>query len=153
MTAVEVGHVVAIAQEVFTALVDGEEGLLVPDVTAGDLDGAVHAWVDIRGGVPLRPVVSVGREGADEIARSLMRLGSGEAVSQEDLVDALGEVANVIGGNVKSLVASPEGLTLPQVSVGGGPAGGVLLWRAPLQWRGHRLAISMWSLERKDVAL
>ena len=35
-----------------------------------------------------------------------------ESVSDADFADAVGEIANVVGGNIKSLVTNPGALTL-----------------------------------------
>jgi chemotaxis protein CheX len=40
-------------------------------------------------------------------------------VDDEALVDALGEVANMVGGSVKALLPEPSTLSLPLVAVGG----------------------------------
>jgi chemotaxis protein CheX len=41
-----------------------------------------------------------------------------EAPSGEEIRDALGELTNVIGGNVKALFPGPSALSLPTVAVG-----------------------------------
>jgi chemotaxis protein CheX len=38
-----------------------------------------------------------------------------ESVSPDDMRDALGEIANVLGGNLKSLMPAPTRLSLPEV--------------------------------------
>jgi chemotaxis protein CheX len=43
-----------------------------------------------------------------------------DSVSIEDMHDALGEIANVLGGNLKSLMPAPTRLSLPEV---GQPSG------------------------------
>jgi len=40
-------------------------------------------------------------------------------VTTEDVTDALGELANIIGGNVKSLLPEPCALSLPHVLIHG----------------------------------
>jgi chemotaxis protein CheX len=40
-------------------------------------------------------------------------------VTQSDIVDAVGELANVIGGNVKALLPQPCQLSLPHVQING----------------------------------
>jgi chemotaxis protein CheX len=42
-----------------------------------------------------------------------------EDVTPDDVTDALGELANIIGGNVKSLLPEPCALSLPHVLVNG----------------------------------
>ena len=43
-----------------------------------------------------------------------------ESISVEQVEDALGELANMTGGNFKSLVPGPSVLSLPRVSLIGG---------------------------------
>ena len=80
------------------------------------------------------------------LTRALLAVPDDEAVSEADFVDAVGEIANVVGGNVKALVPDPGPLTLPQVAPAPPGDGATLLHRAQLVWRGHPLAISLWSL-------
>jgi len=51
---------------------------------------------------------------ANEVARAMFGLGSQEA-SQDEMTDAVGELANIIAGNVKSMLPEPSTLSLPQV--------------------------------------
>ena len=48
------------------------------------------------------------------VAAALLALPEDEA-SEDDVADAVGELVNMIGGNVKSLVESPSALSLPHV--------------------------------------
>ncbi len=41
-----------------------------------------------------------------------------KAMHDSDIVDAIGELANMIGGNIKSLVPGPCQLSLPTVTIG-----------------------------------
>lgn len=58
--------------------------------------------------------------------------GTGRQVAEEEATDALREIANIIGGNFKSLVSSPSRLSLPvlgdQLSDHGGPSPAHRLW-------------------------
>lgn len=139
----------AIAQDVFTAMVDGEEGHLLPWLgERPEPVVPVHAWVDVRGPVSGRILLTTERATAQALTRALLAIPADEPVEAADMVDALGEVANVVGGNIKSLV--PEGgvLTLPQVeSVRPEVAPGQLLHDVAFGWRGQLLVISLLSTE------
>ena len=68
-----------------------------------------------------------------------------EPVGPEDLVDAFGEVANVVGGNVKALLPHPGTLGLPQVA----PAlpdlpGTALAHELRLDWHGRPIVVVVW---------
>ena len=59
--------------------------------------------------------VACGRELAVRIATAMLgREPQGEA----ELVDAIGEIANMTGGNVKALLPGPSVLSLPEVAAG-----------------------------------
>lgn len=51
-------------------------------------------------------------------AMSIMCDVDQDTLTDDEVKDALGEVTNMIGGNVKSLVPGPSHLTLPQVGAG-----------------------------------
>lgn len=138
--------VVPIAQDLFTAMIDGEPGLLTPEpaVTAPVTD-PVHAWVDIVGPARYRALVVTGRATADRLARALLQMADDEDVSLEDVQDALGEVANVVGGNLKGMLPEGSSLTLPVVDVAGPTATRPADHEQPLLWRGDPLVISLWT--------
>jgi CheY-specific phosphatase CheX len=140
--------VLAIAEEVFAAMIDGEPGLLRP--WAGPLPDPLepmHAWVDVAGPMPGRVLLGTDRHTATLLTRALLAMGPDEPVGDEDFRDALGEVANVVGGNVKSLVPDAGALTLPTVTHEA-PATdpSTLLYRLPLAWRGRAIVVSLWQL-------
>lgn len=140
--------VLDIAAEVFAAMIDGEPGLLrVWDGTEPALVDEIHAWVDVHGAMSGRILLSTERSTAQELTRGLLAMAPDEPVDDSDIVDALGEVANVVGGNVKALVPDPGALTLPQVAherPETDPA--ALLHRLCLDWRGRLLVIGLWRL-------
>ncbi len=137
-----------IAEEVFGAMIDTEPETLRewfgPAPGFGD---PTYAWVDVGGESPGRVLLTTERSTATRVTRGLLGLGPDEAVEDADFVDALGEVANVLGGNVKALVPDPGALSLPRVSHAA-PDGPVrdLVHELLLDWRGACLVISVWSL-------
>lgn len=138
----------AIADEVFTAMVDGEPGHLQPWLDAAPvLEDPIHSWVDVHGSHPGRVLVSTERATATRLTRSLLAIGPDEEVSDADFVDAFGEIANVVGGNVKALVPDPGPLTLPLVdAVAPAGDGAFRLHETLLAWRDAPVSISLWSL-------
>ncbi|MBO9570350.1 MULTISPECIES: chemotaxis protein CheX [Cellulomonas] len=135
--------VYAIAEELFTAMVDGESGTVSQwfgDVPAWQVP--VVAWVDLHGGWAGRASVTTERATADDLARALLQMGADEPVLEEDLHDAFGEVANVVGGNVKALLPTQGTLGLPQVADHDpGLPGSVLVTEVVLDWRGRPLVL------------
>ena len=144
-------QVLAIAQDVFAAMIDGGETLVSERFgPVADPTDPVTAWVDmtIGGlGIGARAVVQTERAVANELTRALLVMEPDEFVGPEDLIDAFGEIANVVGGNVKSLLAAHAVLSLPTVS-GSAPAMAEhqFLQQIPLDWRGRTLVVSLWSL-------
>jgi chemotaxis protein CheX len=72
--------------------------------------------------------VEVGCPPATARALAAAMLGSApEAIGANDVTDALGELANMVGGNVKSLLPAPSRLSLPVVRAGERPGDGATL--------------------------
>lgn len=55
---------------------------------------------------------------SERITTTMLGLPEDEACSTEDITDALGELVNIVGGNVKSLMPGPSKLSLPLVAQG-----------------------------------
>jgi chemotaxis protein CheX len=139
--------VFAIAEEVFTAMIDPEPGALQQAFEPAEPpEDATWAWVDVHGEHPGRVMLGTDHDTAMMLTRALLAVPDDEAVSEADFVDAVGEIANVVGGNVKALVPDPGPLTLPQVAAAPPADGATLLHDAQLVWRGRALAITLWSL-------
>ena len=154
--AVAADEVYAIAGDLFVAMVDGEEGTLMPWPGTVAMDAHdVAAWVDVHGPWRGRASLETSRAAATDLARALLRLPAAAPVADEDLVDALGEVANVVGGNVKALLPDHGALGLPRVATAlpdDGPAYPVQ--RLPLAWRGRSLVLTVWAAgESEETAV
>jgi CheY-specific phosphatase CheX len=94
-----------------------------------------------------RVLLTVDVDTAHELARALLRMDAGEPVEDEDLVDAFGEVANVVGGNLKALLPVQGTLTLPRVDrTAPSHPGATVVDRVPLAWRGRSLDIGVWQI-------
>jgi chemotaxis protein CheX len=84
------------------------------------------------------------------------RPSGGEAspeVHEAEVRDALGEIANIVAGNVKALLPEPCHISLPAVALGSDDAvsvpGTTPVTAVPFSCDGHRLVITL--LERSDV--
>lgn len=145
-------QILAITEDVFAAMIDGGGEVLVTerlDPVPAPVE-PLSAWVDMTVaelGLGVRTVVSTERLAADELTRALLMMDATETVGAEDLVDAFGELANVVGGNVKSLLSAPAVLSLPSVAEAA-PALSAqqFLQDIALDWRGNVLVVSLWSL-------
>lgn len=152
LVAVARDQILAITEDVFAAMIDGGGEVLVSErlepVPAPV--APLAAWVDMTIadlGLGVRTIVRTERPAADELTRALLMMDPSETVGQDDLVDAFGELANVVGGNVKSLLSAPAVLSLPSVAESAPELPEQqFLQDIALDWRGHVLVVSLWSL-------
>jgi hypothetical protein len=131
----------SIAQEAWSALV-GDDEFLVP-LPGGVPDDAVSSWVDVAGPWNGTVVLTCGRSTAEQLSRELLKEHAPPVIDDEDIEDALGELANVVGGNVKAVLPGPSVLGLPEVGSApevGSPAD---TCRLELLWRGQSLTITV----------
>ncbi|TRW45387.1 chemotaxis protein CheX [Georgenia yuyongxinii] len=137
-----VASVLTVAEDVFAAMVDGEPGHLSPlTVARRTAPDPLHAWVDIAGEVPVRVVLSAGRRTAGLLARELAGFAPDEEVSESEVADAFGEVANMLGGNLKGMQPPGSSLGLPRVAAV--PPPGKISFEVALDWRGHEIIVSV----------
>lgn len=136
---------VAITEDAWAALL-GEDGTLVPHAApAHDAPGTAAWSATTTVGGAWHGVVTV--ELAEVLARRLagrmLALPVDETARDSDVADAVGELVNLVGGGVKSLMPGPSALSLPAVA--SGPArhahGGVLVRRADLAWQAAPLRV------------
>jgi chemotaxis protein CheX len=153
----DVGTVLSIADEVWPSLVgDGEAFLPVPVAPPADV---VSAWVTISGPWTGAVVLTCAPATAEALAENVLMTRPPTVVDDEDVADALGELANVLGGNIKSVLPGPSALGLPQI--GSAPAAGRPddVCRVTGQWRGQSLTITVQGAigaphaERNEVPL
>ena len=130
-----------IAEEAWSALV-GDDEFLVP-LPGGPLDDAVSSWVEIVGPWNGAVVLTTGRSTAEQLARCLLAEHAPPVLDVEDVEDALGELANVVGGNIKAVLPGPSVLGLPEV--GTAPSSGLPadVCRVDILWRGEFLTITV----------
>ncbi|MEV6344491.1 chemotaxis protein CheX [Actinoplanes sp. NPDC051851] len=108
----------------------------------------VHSSVSITGSWSGHIVYSSSRAAAQRAAAAFLAMEM-EEVSEEDISDTLGELANIVGGNVKAMLPPGAQLSLPQV---------VLAPEASARypnterisgvyglWEGEPVSISMWQ--------
>ena len=84
------------------------------DATESPVSSSVHIVGGWNGAVSLSTTEHL----ASVIASTMFELPLGD-LSTEDVDDAIGEMANMIGGNVKSLLPGPSQLSMPAVTRGG----------------------------------
>ena len=146
-------QILAITQDVFAAMLDSGEQLAFERFEpAPEFTEPLAAWVDMHavtdfGPLSVRALVNTDMAAGRDITTGLLMLPEGEEVTREDLVDAFGEIANVVGGNVKSLLDATAKLSLPQVDDNGPDSSGAqFLQDLAINWRNHVLVVSLWLL-------
>jgi chemotaxis protein CheX len=148
LAAVDAPAVTAIAAEIFASMIDRESGL-VTSWSGGPptVSDPVYAWIELSTAPVSRLQLTTDAGTADELTRAFLAIGSAGPVSEADLADALGEITNVLGGNVKALLTEHVELSLPEVSrqrpSRDGAAG---RQEIPLAWRGRPLVISLYTI-------
>ena len=131
----------SIAQEAWISLV-GEEEILIPVPVDLPADQS-SSWVDIVGPWTGSVVLTTGRQTAEELCRALLGPAAPPVLEQEDVDDAFGEIANVVGGNVKAALPGPSGLSLPEVGEAPDVRNPADLVRVHVLWRGEPVVISV----------
>jgi chemotaxis protein CheX len=103
--------------------------------------------VSITGGWNGHVVFGCSAPASRTAAAVLLAMGEDE-LAEADVADAVGELANMIGGNIKSLLPSPSALTLPLVTLGGSalhhPSSTEAV-RLDLTWQGEPIRVSVWA--------
>jgi hypothetical protein len=138
---IDAATIQGIAEDSWTALI-GEDEVLVP--LPGELPAdTLSSWVAVGGPWTGSVVITCGRTTAEELTRSLLREHAPAVLDTEDVEDALGELANVVGGNVKGVLPGPSVLGLPEVGDAPLPGHPADTCRVDVLWRGQPLTISV----------
>ncbi|TNM44209.1 chemotaxis protein CheX [Nocardioides albidus] len=150
MTAVDapaVEDLLAVTEDVWLALVGDDDPLLPRAVPPGSpFDAAAWSSVTtISGGWQGAVTVELDEALARRLTTQMLDLPADEAPSDSDVADAVGELVNMVGGNVKSLMPGPSVLSLPAVAAGRAAFASdtALACRLDLVWRDAPLRISV----------
>lgn len=122
-------------------LVDGPSSV----VREEQPDGTLRASVTVRGEWDGVISLDVSRTAAHDLTRRMLQL---DEITEEDVTDAVGELVNVLGGNVKSLLVEGSVLGLPQVTDGDlGDSPHVEICQTELWWAGHPVHVRVWGAD------
>jgi chemotaxis protein CheX len=115
MSTVDRGTVEAVVEQVWESLLAQP---VVPWTGAPDaeVDDALRAEVTLRGDWTGHVRLTCDATTARSLARAMLVVPQGDPVADADVLDAVGEVANVIGGNIKGTLAGTTSLGLPEVA-------------------------------------
>jgi chemotaxis protein CheX len=147
------GDLAEMVEQVWVSYLDPEG--VSPLVTNGDhgQPTEVHSTVSITGSWTGHVVYATSTSAAKRAAAAFLAMEVDE-VSQEDLSDVLGELANIVGGNVKAMLPPGCFLSLPQVVLA--PEEKTIYPNAERvsglygTWEGEPVSVSMWQ-SRNDV--
>lgn len=140
--------VLNIANDVFYALIDKHEGTVMEWVEPVEpFQDPIFAWVDSQGDKRLRVMVEMEDSTAKDLARAMYLLSETDEVTAEDQQDAFGEIVNVIGGNMKSIVEDSGNLIIPKVGKDKPTWPDSPLVSVNLNWKGKFLVISVSDLK------
>jgi chemotaxis protein CheX len=115
----ELTDVHAIVEQVWSSFLGDEEPLL-PRFDADAVFPADEVWsaaVSVHGGWTGTVTVELSASVAQSLTRLMLAMGD-EPLEDTDVADAVGELVNMVGGNIKSLMPGPSALTLPVVAAG-----------------------------------
>lgn len=117
--------------------------------------GEVIASVSTTGAWNGHLMLALTQHGAELVARAMFG-DEGETVAEEDVIDAIGEMSNIIAGNIKSVLPEPSALSLPQVVVDAGTfsfPSAVLRVTATMDWAGESVVVSLWEASLPEGGL
>lgn len=107
--------VVQIIQEVWTSMlsVDVEPTTSYPQQADQEITGSVG----VTGATDCLISMEMGADGGRRFTAIMFGLDDADC-SDDDIADAVGELTNMVGGNIKSLLPEPSSLSLPVVAQG-----------------------------------
>jgi len=133
-----------ITREVWSSFLDGDPAGLVVQDSDGATDDKVTGCVHLSGAYIGAIMLQCSPPAARDAAAALFSV-SPDDVTQAEVVDAMGEIANMVGGNVKSMLPGPSMLSLPSVIQGRlSLPGSQVVREVTLAWRTQPLTVSLW---------
>ncbi|HYO84930.1 MAG TPA: chemotaxis protein CheX [Dermatophilaceae bacterium] len=114
---------------------------------------AMAGSVGISGATDCLIALQVQTDGARQFAAAMFGLEVTE-ISDDDVADAVGELTNMVGGNIKSLLPEPSSLSLPVVAQGSNPllrvVGGTVIFEAAFVSNNYPICVTVWSRPQRD---
>jgi len=121
---------------------------------AGRTTGEVAAAIEVSGASDCVVSLETSPVGARAIAAAMFGMEEGD-VTDAEVSDAVGELTNVIGGNIKSLLPGPSRLSLPTVTLGSQApqrdTGAAALSEVTLASDGEPIVIAVWSRDPAEL--
>jgi chemotaxis protein CheX len=152
---VKEGDLAEMVEQVWVSYLDPEG--VSPLVVHGDnkQSSDVHSTVSITGSWHGHLVYASSRQAAQKAAAAFLAMEPDE-VSQEDISDVLGELANIVGGNVKAMLPPGCFLSLPTVVLAPDTASyypaAERISGLYGSWDGEPVSISMWQSVKEEAS-
>ncbi|MCW2600096.1 MAG: Uncharacterized protein JWM02_1925 [Frankiales bacterium] len=139
-------QITAIAQDVWSSFLQLD---LLPvenvPIEGSSVTGCVHVSGEWGGSIFLQCPA-----GHAQVAAEAMFAADPGSLAAEEISDALGELTNMIGGNIKSLLPAPSTLSIPSVATGDTYTvrvpGAVVIEHVALACGAGDLHISIWKV-------
>lgn len=141
-----------IAAEVWSSFLDDSLIEALPGAGPAGEDRVI-GWVSISGDWCGHLYVTTSAAGAREIAATMFQLEA-ELIGPSEIADAIGEIANMVGGSVKGMVGADAVLSLPQVVLN---TGALLSPDAhqrvgvSARWHGEPVEFALWERNSEGV--
>ena len=138
---IEAEVVTSIVDQVWESLLGSGAPEWHPDLPTDP--AGLAAEVALRGDWNGSVRVSCDPTTADRLARTMLAVGPDHPLPEDDVHDALGEVANVVGGNVKGALGGDTSLGLPVVAVR--TDGRTPVTRRAVAWHGAPVVVEVFG--------
>lgn len=134
--------IVEMTREIWTVLLSDEGDLLTGGVDGGE----VSATVSMTGAWNGTACLTCSRSAARRAARLMFDLPDDELTDQE-IDDAMGELINVVGGNIKGILPGPTDLSLPTLHEGPFRVPGHLElgYKVLFTWLEEPVVVTVWT--------
>ena len=149
------GDLAEMVEQVWVSYLDPEG--VSPLVVHGDnkQSSEVHSTVSITGSWHGHLVYASSQYAARKAAAAFLAMEPDE-VGQEDISDVLGELANIVGGNVKAMLPTGCFLSLPTVVLAPDTASyypaAERITGLYGSWEGEPVSISMWQSVKQETS-
>jgi CheY-specific phosphatase CheX len=111
-----------------------------------EADDALAAEVTLRGDWNGSVRLVCDPATADRLARTMLAVNSQTTLPDRDVHDALGEVVNIVGGNVKGALGGQTSLGLPVVAPHSAD-GRVPVSRRAVEWLGSPVVVEVFGVD------
>ena len=134
--------IVEMTQEIWSALLS-DEGHLLP---GGGDGGELSATVSITGAWNGTACLACSESAARHAARVMFEMTDDE-LTEAEIRDAIGELINVVGGNIKGILPGPTELSLPTVHDGAFEVPGHLElgYKVGFTWMDEPVVVTVWT--------